>query len=194
MTSAVDTVFPPAVRAAQLRHGSAAGYADWQPEETITAALRAFIESRDSAYLATASAAGQPYVQHRGGPPGFLRVLDARTIAFADFRGNRQYITTGNLSANPNAFLFLMDYARRRRIKLWGRAHVSDDPTLIESLMPGGYRAKAQQAMVFVITAWDANCAQHIPEKIAAGEIQLALALRDARIAALEADLARLRG
>jgi predicted pyridoxine 5'-phosphate oxidase superfamily flavin-nucleotide-binding protein len=191
---AADAVFTPAVRAAQARKGSAAGYADWAPAGDITPDLRAFIESRDSAYLATASAQGQPYVQHRGGPPGFLRVLDPRTIAFADFRGNRQYITTGNLSENPHAFLFLMDYARRRRIKIWGAARVSGDPAVTATLMPVGYRARPEQAIILTVTAWDANCAQHIPQKIAVADVAAALAERDARIAALEAELVRLRG
>ena len=191
---AADAVFTPAVRAAQARKGSAAGYADWAPARDITPDLRAFIESRDSAYLATASAQGQPYVQHRGGPPGFLRVLDPRTIAFADFRGNRQFITTGNLSENPHAFLFLMDYTRRRRIKIWGVARVSDDRAVTATLMPDDYRARSEQAIVLTVTAWDANCAQHIPQKIAAADVAAALAERDARIAALEAELARLRG
>lgn len=191
--SATDAAFTPAVRAAQARKGSAAAYAAMEMADRITPELRAFVEARDSAYLATASADGQPYVQHRGGPPGFLRVLDDRTIAFADYRGNRQYISTGNLSENPRAFLFLMDYANRQRVKLWGAARATEDPETIARLMPEGYRARPDQAIVFTVAAWDANCPQHIPQKFDAKEVEAALARRDERIAALEAENALLK-
>src|SRR5262249_7302619 len=145
-------------------------------------------------FLATASADGQPYIQHRGGPPGFLRVLDARTIAFADYRGNRQYITTGNLSENPRFHLFLIDYAHRRRIKVWGTARVvSDDPAFAASLLPPGSDAHVEQAIVLRVAAWDVNCPQHIPQLVDAQAVATALAERDAKIAALEAELRRLR-
>jgi hypothetical protein len=192
--SATDTAFSPAVRAAQARKGSAAVYAGMEMADRITPDLRAFIESRDSIYLATASVEGQPYVQHRGGPPGFLRVLDDRTIAFADYRGNRQYISTGNLSENPRAFLFLMDYANRQRVKIWGTARVTEDPEIIARLMPEDYRARPEQAILFTLEAWDANCPQHIPLKLDARDVAAALADRDARIATLEAEIARLMG
>lgn len=192
--AAIDPVFSPAIEAVQERRGSRRAYAGRAMRRVIDADLRAYIESRDSAYLATASAEGQPYVQHRGGPPGFLRVLDERTIGFADYRGNRQYITTGNLAENPKAYLFLMDYANRRRIKIWGTARViEDDPALMARLMPEGYRAKPEQALLFTVEAWDVNCPQHIPQKFDAADVVAALAARDARIGALEAELARLR-
>lgn len=186
-----DIAFTPAVRAMQAAKGSAGAYQRMAMAETIPDDLKAYIESRDSAYLATASADGQPYIQHRGGPPGFLRVLDDRTIGFADFRGNRQYVTLGNLSENPKAYLFLMDYAHRQRIKIWGTAEVSEDPEVIARLMPADYRAKPEQAILFRVGAWDANCPQHIPQKIDAAEVAEAIEARDRRIAELETALAR---
>jgi uncharacterized protein len=155
--------------------------------------LEAFIAAQDSFFLATASAAGQPYVQHRGGPPGFLRVLDRRTLGFADFRGNRQYITVGNLAENPRAQLFLIDYARQARVKIWGEARVVDDPAQVAALMPAGYRARPERAILMSVTRWDVNCPQHIPQRLDAAAVAGALAERDRRIAALEAELARLR-
>ena len=161
----------------------------WQ--DRVTPELAAFIAERDSFFIATANAQGQPYVQHRGGPAGFLRVLDERTLAFADYRGNRQYITLGNLAENDRAFLFLIDYANRRRIKIWGRARVVDgDPGLTARLMPGGYKAKPEQVIVFDIDAWDANCPQHIPRMLPADEVAATLARLEARVAELEAQLA----
>ena len=145
-------------------------------------------------FLATASADGQPYIQHRGGPKGFIRILDKNTLAFADYAGNRQYITQGNLSENPKANIFLMDYAHRRRVKIWGEARVvDDDPALLQSLMPQGYKARPEQAILFKISAWDTNCPQHIPQKFDAADVAAALAARDARIAELEAELASLK-
>ena len=156
--------------------------------------LAGFIAAQRSFFLATASAEGQPYLQHRGGPPGFLRVLGPRMLGFADYRGNRQYISQGNLAENPRAFLFLIDYATRQRIKLWGRARVvEDDPELVARLMPEGYEARPEQAMLFEVAAWDANCHQHIPQRFEAEDVAAALAGRDARIAELEAELAALR-
>ena len=189
----VDHAFTPAVRAVQQRKQSADIYRNMRMADTIDAELAAFVAGVRSFYLATSSADGQPYVQHRGGPPGFLVVEDERTLAFADFAGNRQFISTGNLSENPKAFLFLMDYARRQRIKIWGRCAVSDDPALIRRLMPEGYRARPEQALRFHVTAWDANCPQHIPQMFHAADVAAALAERDARIAALEAQLAAAR-
>ncbi len=189
-----DVAFTPAVRAVQARKGSRDFCARLEMGDRVDERLSAFIAERDSFYLGSASSDGQPYIQHRGGPAGFLHVIDDRTLAFADFRGNRQFISTGNFSENPKAFIFLMDYAHRRRVKLWGRVHiVDDDPALIQRLVPQGYRAHADQAMIFEIAAWDANCAQHIPQKIAASDVTAALAARDSRIAKLEAELAALR-
>lgn len=189
-----DVAFTPAVKAVQARKGSRRTYAGMTMGDTIDVNLAAFIAARDSAYLASASADGQPYIQHRGGPPGFLRVIDDRTIGFADLRGNRQFISTGNFSENPQAFLFLMDYAHRQRVKIWGRVRVvDDDPELIARLFPAGYRAKAEQAMLFTVTAWDANCPAHIPVLLPAADVATALATRDARIAGLERQLAAMQ-
>lgn len=191
----VDIAFSPAVRAAQARKGSAKAYADTQMADSITPDLARFIETRDSVYLGTAGADGQPYIQHRGGPPGFLKVLDPKTIGFADFRGNRQYISMGNLSENPKAFLFLMDYPTRSRVKVWGRARfVEDDAALIARLMPEDYRARPEQALLFEVTAWDANCPQHIPQKVEIEAAREMIRERDARIRTLEATIEALSG
>jgi predicted pyridoxine 5'-phosphate oxidase superfamily flavin-nucleotide-binding protein len=197
-TYSSDVAFTPVVKAIQSRKGSRQGYARMEEggswETTITPALAAFIAEQTSVFFATASAGGQPYIQHRGGPKGFLRVLDEKTIAFADFAGNRQYITQGNLAENPKAYLFLIDYTRRRRIKLWGTAQVvEDDGALIARLMPAGYKARPEQVILFTVYAWDSNCPQHIPQRFEAADVAAALAERDERIAALEAQLARLR-
>ena len=196
MSYASDIAFSPAVKAVQERKGSRAAYARMEEsggwETLVTDELKQFIESRTSVFLATASADGQPYIQHRGGPAGFLKVLDPRTIAFADFTGNRQYVTLGNLAENSRAQLFLIDYRRRRRIKVWGDARVvEDDPALLARLMPAGYKARPAQAIVFTVKAWDANCPQHIPQLFDAAEVSEALAARDRRIAELEAELAQ---
>ena len=193
-----DVAFTPSVKSVQSRKGSRNAFLRMEDdggwEATITPKVADFIAAQTSVYLATASAAGQPYIQHRGGPPGFLHVLDNKTIAFADFRGNRQFITTGNLAENPRAHLFLMDYANRQRIKLWGTAEVvEDDAALVESLMPPGYQAKSDQAIVFHVEAWDANCSQHIPQRFDAVDVDAALSQRDKRIAALEAEIQRLK-
>lgn len=191
---ASDVVFSDAVKRVQERKGSRAvvGARDFGTD--ITPDLKAFIEMQVSIYLATASAEGQPYIQHRGGPEGFLRVLDARTIAFADFAGNRQYVTLGNLSENPKAQLFLMDYMQRQRIKIWGTARIVEgDAGLVRSLMPEGYRARAEQALLFTVSAWDVNCQQHIPQRFEAADVAEAIRKREDRIAALEAELAALK-
>ena len=194
-----DVAFTPAVKEIQARKGSRDAYArveqqgGWRTE--VDKNLTAFLADANSLYFATASAGGQPYIQHRGGPKGFVKVLDKNTLAFADYSGNRQYITQGNLSENPKAHIFLMDYAHRRRVKIWGEARViDDDPALLNSLMPGGYRARPEQAVLFRISAWDTNCPQHIPQKFDAADVAAALAARDARIEELEAELAALRG
>jgi uncharacterized protein len=194
-----DVAFTPAVKAIQTRKGSRDAYAHveesggWRTE--IDDKLKDFLAATDSFYLATATADGQPYIQHRGGPKGFIKVLDKTTIAFADYSGNRQYITQGNLSENPKAHIFVMDYAHRRRVKIWGEARVvNDDPALTQSLMPKGYRARPEQVILFKIVAWDTNCPQHIPQKFDAADVAAALAQRDTRIAELEAELAALKG
>jgi predicted pyridoxine 5'-phosphate oxidase superfamily flavin-nucleotide-binding protein len=193
-----DVAFTPAVKAIQSAKGSRKGYADveqnggWRTE--INADLAAFLAAQDSMFLATASADGQPYIQHRGGPKGFVKVLDKNTLAFADYSGNRQYITLGNLSENPKANIFLMDYAHRRRVKIWGEARVvADDPALLQSLMPQRYKARPEQVILFRISAWDTNCPQHIPQKFDAADVAAALASRDTHIAELEAELAALK-
>lgn len=193
-----DVAFTPAVKAIQARKGSREAYAHveenggWRTE--IDDKLAAFLADTNSFFLATASVDGQPYIQHRGGPKGFIKVLDKTTIAFADYAGNRQYITQGNLSENPRAHIFIMDYAHRRRVKIWGEARVvDDDPALLDSLMPKGYRARPEQVVIFKIAAWDTNCPQHIPQKFDAADVAAALAQRDTRISELEAELAKLR-
>ncbi|WP_375415472.1 pyridoxamine 5'-phosphate oxidase family protein [uncultured Bradyrhizobium sp.] len=193
-----DVAFTPAVKAVQARKGSRDAYAhvertrSWRTE--IDESLRAFLAGSNSLYLATASADGQPYIQHRGGPRGFIRILDKTTIAFADYSGNRQYITQGNLTENPKAQLFVMDYAHRRRVKIWGEARVvDDDPALLTSLMPAGYKARPEQVILFMVSAWDTNCPQHIPQKFDAVDVAAALSSRDARIAELETELATLK-
>jgi uncharacterized protein len=193
--SSSDIAFTPSVKAIQTRRGSRAAYARMEDNggfrTKITDDLSAFLAAQTSVFLATANAEGQPYIQHRGGPAGFLRVLDAQTIGFADYAGNRQYVTSGNLADNPRAYLFLIDYAQRSRIKIWGTARVvNDDPALIEQLMPQGYKARPEQAILFTVTAWDSNCPQHIPQRFEAADVAAALAARDARIAELEAALA----
>ena len=198
-TYSSDVAFTPAVKQIQARKGSRNAYArveengGWRTE--IDENLTAFLADANSVYFATASEDGQPYIQHRGGPKGFIKILDKNTLAFADYSGNRQYITQGNLSENPKANIFLMDYAHRRRVKIWGEARVvDDDPALLKSLMPQGYKARPEQVILFKITAWDTNCPQHIPQKFDAADVAAALAGRDARIAELEAELAILKG
>lgn len=183
--------FSPAVRAVQERLGSRRIYKDAEWPIDISPDLEAFIVSQRSVFLATASADGQPYVQHRGGPPGFLRKLDSRTIGMADLRGNRQYITLGNLSENDRVELFLIDYLNRRRVKIWGRARmVEDDPAFVARLMPEGMRGHADRALVIDIEAWDVNCPQHIPQRFEAEDVAAVLVERDARIAELEQEVA----
>ena len=194
-----DVAFTPAVKAIQTRKGSRETYGraeqngGWRTE--VDENLAAFLADTNSFYFATATADGQSYIQHRGGPKGFIKVLDKNTLAFADYSGNRQYITEGNLSENPKAYIFVMDYVHRRRVKMWGEARmVDDDPALTKSLMPQGYKARPEQALLFKISAWDTNCPQHIPQKFDAADVAAALAARDARIAELEAELAALKG
>jgi hypothetical protein len=195
---ASDVAFSESVKAVQTRLGSRRTYAKLETgdgwETTIGEDLAAFIAEQRSFFLATASAAGQPYLQHRGGPKGFLRVLDEKTLAFADFRGNRQYISMGNLAENDKVCLFLIDYAHRQRVKVWGTARVvEDDPALVERLKVPGYEGKPERAIVIDVATWDANCPQHIPVRFDAEDVEAALATRDRRIAELEAELKRVR-
>jgi predicted pyridoxine 5'-phosphate oxidase superfamily flavin-nucleotide-binding protein len=197
-TSSSDVAFTASVKAIQQRRGSRKAYRRMEErggwETRVTPELAAFLGERDSAYLATATSAGQPYIQHRGGPKGFIRVLDDRTLGFADFVGNRQYITTGNLAENDRAFLFLMDYAHRQRVKIWGKARiVENDAELLAKLMPEGYDARPQQAILLTIEAWDVNCPQHIPQKFDAADVTAAATKLERRISELEAENACLR-
>ena len=198
-TYSSDVAFTPAVKAIQTRKGSRHGYAQveenggWRTE--VDDNLKEFLAHTNSFYLATVNAEGQPYIQHRGGPKGFVKVLDKNTLAFADYSGNRQFITQGNLSENPKAHIFIMNYTFRRRVKIWGEARiVEDDPPLTQALMPQGYKARPEQVILFRIEAWDTNCNQHIPQKFDGPDVAQALAVREGRIAELEAELAALKG
>ncbi len=190
---ASEVAFTPAGKLLQAGQGSRKGYAKMEEkggwQETITEDLAQFIAERDSFYLGTASADGQPYIQHRGGKPGFLKVLDEKTLAFADFRGNRQYITAGNLNENDKAYIFLMDYPNRRRIKIWGRARVTEDPELMARLADADYDAVPEQAVVFEIAAWDVNCPQHITPRYSEAEVGEIVAPLKRRIEELESRL-----
>ncbi|MGR3805139.1 pyridoxamine 5'-phosphate oxidase family protein [Marinibacterium profundimaris] len=194
-----DIAFSPAVKAQQSARGSRELYARVEEKrpwnDTITEDLARFIGAQTSVFFGTASASGQPYIQHRGGPAGFLKVLGERELGFADLAGNKQYITLGNLSENPQAFLFLVDYAQRRRIKLWGRARViEDDPQLVAQLRTDGGEGRPERAILFDVATWDVNCQQHIPQRFEAEDVAAALAARDERIARLEARLAAFTG
>ncbi|MEM7058302.1 MAG: pyridoxamine 5'-phosphate oxidase family protein [Pseudomonadota bacterium] len=193
-----DIAFTPAVKARQSRHGSRDMYEkqlsrqDWAT--TVTDGLAAFIAQRESFYMATVSETGHPYIQHRGGPRGFLKVVDDRTLGFADFSGNRQYISTGNLDGNDKVHLFLMNYGQHQRIKLWGRARiVEDDPELLQKLIVPSYKAHPERAVLISIDAWDANCPQHIPDLHGEDVIRQVAQKMTQRIAALEAENAELR-
>jgi len=193
-----DVAFTPAVKAIQIHKGSRAGYASMEErgswETRITPDLAEFIGLQVSVFLGTASAGGQPYIQHRGGPPGFLRVLDDKTLGFADFAGNRQYITLGNLTENPKAFIFLIDYTNRQRVKIWGEARVvENDSELLKRLKPEGYRARVEQAILLTVAAWDSNCPQHIPQRFEAADVKAIVAERDKRIEDLTKELDELR-
>src|SRR5205085_8357058 len=191
-----DIVFTAAARGAQAERGDAdrRQKANGFPD-TVTPELAAFIAEQDTAFLGTASADGAPYIQHRGGPKGFIKVVDERTLGFADYRGNRQYITLGNLSENDRAYLFLIDFSRRQRIKLWGRARViENDDALVAKLFDHGYKARPERVILFRIEAWDVNCSQHITARLTAEEVEGLLGTVQERIAALQAENARLRG
>ena len=193
-----DVAFTPAVKAIQEQKGSRRRYArmeqgvGWQT--TVTPELAKFLEGLDMFYLGTASAYGLPYIQYRGGPSGFLKVLDEHTLGFADFGGNRQYVTVGNLSENPRAFLFLMDYANSRRVKVWGTARVVEGDTALEArLRDPGYPGKVERAILFTITAWDVNCQQHIHPRFSQRQIAPVIEKLQDRVRDLEAELATMR-
>ena len=197
-TRTSDVAFTPAVKAQQARLGSRAAYGRMEEKggwsDTVTAQLAEFIAHRDSFYFGTASADGQPYIQHRGGPPGFLKVLDDKTLAFADYSGNRQYISLGNLSENDRAYIFLMDYATRRRFKIWGRARaVEDDADLLSRIADAEYGAPPERAFVFEVEAWDRNCPQHITPRYTEAELDPIIGDLKTRIASLEAENEALR-
>jgi uncharacterized protein len=196
---ASDIAFSAAVKKVQSARGSRAAYARIEEsggfETAVTDDLRGFLRQIDTAFLATASADGQPYVQHRGGPKGFIRALDDRTLAFIDFVGNRQYVSTGNLSENDRVCLFLIDYARRQRVKVWGTARtVPATDELIAALAEPGHRMRPEQVVLVSVSAWDGNCPQHIPQKLDAVEVHATVRKLQARIAELEAETRRLRG
>lgn len=198
MTYPSDIAFTPTVKSIQAREGSRRAYARMEEEHSwrtsVTPDIEAFIAQQTSVFLATANREMQPYIQHRGGPAGFLKTLDEATIGFADFSGNRQYVTIGNLADNPRACLFLIDYSRRRRVKIWGTARVvEDDAELIARLAPKDYAARVERAILFSVIALDVNCPSHIPQRFEAADVAAALADRDARIAALEAQVNELR-
>ncbi len=194
-----DIAFTATVKAIQAREGSRRAYARMEEgagwETAITDDLARFIAAQTSFFLATANCEGQPYIQHRGGPKGFLQVMDTTTLGFADYRGNRQFISLGNLTDNAKVHLFLIDYVHRARVKIWGEARVVEkDPALLARLSPSGEGLHPERAIVIRVAAWDANCPQHIPEKVDAADVATALAARDRRISELEARLLRLEG
>jgi uncharacterized protein len=190
-------VFTPAAQRAQAERGSAKAYQRRLEEgfpDRVTAELAGFIAQQDTAFLATATADGAPYIQHRGGPKGFIKVVDDKTLGFADYRGNRQYITLANLSENERAYLFLLDPARRQRIKLWGRARVvENDPALVERLFDKGYKARPDRAILFTIEASDVNCSSHIVTRFTEAEVERAFVAVQAKVAELQAENERLR-
>lgn len=196
---ASDIAFTPAVKSIQTAKGSRSSYARMEREgswqSTVTPPLQAFISELDMFYLGTANADGQPYIQYRGGSPGFLKVLDDKTLGFADFGGNRQYITLGNVSENPKGFIFLMDYAHSRRIKLWGTLQVvENDPELLDRLRDPSYPAKVERAILFTVSAWDVNCPQHIHKRFSQRQVAPVIEKLQARVAELEAELRQMKG
>lgn len=193
-----DIAFTAQVKREQEKRGSRAGYAKMEQKggwgDRITEDLAAYLAERDSIYLATSNAEGQPYIQHRGGRPGFIKALDDKRLAFADFAGNKQYISIGNVAENPKAFIFAMDYRNRRRIKLWGTLEVveSDDSLMVRLIDPD-YDATPERAFVFTVEAWDVNCPQHITQRWSEAEIAPLVDAMSARIEELEAELALLK-
>ena len=193
-----DIAFSPTVKRIQTERGSRAAYARAEEHggfaSEVDDDLRGFLAIIDTAFVATVSADGQPYIQHRGGPRGFIRAVDDQTIGFADFTGNRQYVSTGNLSDNDRVCVMAIDYATRRRVKIWGRARiVPATPELVDALAPAKYRAKIEQVMLISVTAWDVNCPQHIPQKLDAREVGDTIEALRAKVAELEAENEKLR-
>lgn len=193
-TTPSDIAFTPAVKSIQSKYGSRVGYAKmeqrrgWQTR--ITPELTSFLADLDMFYLGSANASGQPYIQYRGGPQGFLKPIDEHSLAFADFGGNRQFITLGNLSENPQAFIFLMDYAHRRRVKLWGQALVvENNPALMQKLQDPSYPAIPERAILFTIEAWDINCPQHIHQRFSEKHLSPVVQQLQERVRELEAQL-----
>jgi predicted pyridoxine 5'-phosphate oxidase superfamily flavin-nucleotide-binding protein len=195
----LDIAATPNVKAAQQTNGSSDYWADFKGQrksDRFAESEMQFIAARDSFYMATVSETGWPYVQHRGGPAGFLRVLDDKTLAFADFRGNRQYITVGNSAGNDRASLILMDYPGRHRLKIYARIEIRDltaDPALAEILSTPGYKAKPERAVVLHLEAFDWNCPQHITPRFSEAELQNALEPVRRHIGQLEAENKELR-
>ena len=193
-----DIAFTPTVKQAQRDRGSRDMYAKVEQRgawrDRVTPDLIAFIAERDSFYLGTATADGQPYIQHRGGPKGFLKALDEHTLALADFSGNRQFVSLGNLSENDKAFIFLVDYPHRRRVKIWGTAtFVEDDAALMARLVDPSYEAAPERALVFTVEAWDINCPQHITPRYEEGEAEREIQVLRDRVQQLTSENARLR-
>jgi predicted pyridoxine 5'-phosphate oxidase superfamily flavin-nucleotide-binding protein len=190
--------FTDSVKAAQEHYGSREAYRALDLEEagelTLGPREQTFVEARDSAYQATVSETGWPYVQFRGGPPGFLKVLDSHSVGYADFRGNRQYLSVGNLRANDRVALILMDYPHRRRLKLWGRARVleaEEDPALMARLELPNYRGRVERAVVIAVEAFDWNCPQHITPRFTEQEVSEYVAALTAEVNTLRAELSR---
>jgi predicted pyridoxine 5'-phosphate oxidase superfamily flavin-nucleotide-binding protein len=194
MSKPEDVLFSAAVKAEQARLGSRASFEDREWATEITDNLRQFLDAIDTFFLATADAEGRPYVQHRGGPPGFLKPIGPKTLAFADFAGNRQYITLGHLKENDRAHILILHFATQQRLKLWGRARVVEgDIALMERLVDPSYKAKPQRAIVFELDAWDVNCRQHIVARYSEAEMAPAVNKLVARIKELEEEVARLK-
>jgi len=193
-----NIVFTPVVKKMQEKFGSRKGYAKMEErggfQMEITPDLADFVAQRDSFYLGTSNLDGQPYIQHRGGPKGFLKVLDHHTLGFADYAGNKQYITAATLSENNKAYIFLMDYPKRRRIKVWGTARVvEDDPEHMEQLVDSEYGARIERAIIFEVKAWDSNCPQHITPRFTEGEMDSFVGGYKQRIAYLEEENMKLK-
>jgi uncharacterized protein len=191
-----DIAFTPTVKKVQEQHGSRAGYANFEavPEDRnhcLTEAEAGFIARRNSVYMATVSETGWPYIQHRGGPTGFVRVLDEATIGFADYRGNRQYVSVGNLMTDDRVSLFFMDYANKRRLKLFGRARIValDDQATLAKLEMADYRARVERGVLIAVEAFDWNCPQHITQRYTGDDVKEMTAALTARIAELESAL-----
>ena len=194
MSDPEDVLFSPAVKAEQERLGSRPMFENREWKTEITDDLRQFLAAIDTFFFATASADGRPYIQHRGGPPGFLKTIGSHTLAFADFAGNRQYITLGHLKENDRAHIFILHFATQQRLKLWGRARVIENDTeLMERLVDPAYKARPQRAIVFTLEAWDVNCNQHIIARYSEAEMAPAVNKLIARIRELEEEVARLK-